>query len=95
MVYIATTDLLKIAQEDLEVRKTIAWYLQEKAKSGTPKQREAAVKILKRHPIFTPHFNLLSHSLLALHKTQTSIALDLCHRNSEKRIVKTPRWGIN
>jgi len=65
MVYIATTDLLKIAQEDLEVRKTIAWYLQEKAKNGTPKQREAAVKILKRHPIFYPPLLASPSALLA------------------------------
>jgi hypothetical protein len=54
VVYIATTDLLRLAERDGEIRKAIALYLAEKAKNGTPRQREIAEKILKRHPLFYP-----------------------------------------
>jgi hypothetical protein len=50
VVYIATTDLLKLAEEDDAVRRAVALYLTEKAKNGTPRQREIAEKILQRHP---------------------------------------------
>ncbi len=50
VVYIATTDLLKLAEKDDAVRRAVALYLAEKAKNGTPKQREIAEKILQRHP---------------------------------------------
>jgi hypothetical protein len=53
MVYIATADLLKLAERDEVIRKTIALYLAEKAKNGTPRESEAAEKILKRHPLFS------------------------------------------
>jgi len=52
VVYIATTDLLKLAEEDNAVRRAIALYLTEKAKNGTPRQREIARKLLQRHPLF-------------------------------------------
>jgi hypothetical protein len=52
VVYIATADLLRLAESDETVRKAIALYLAEKAKDGTPRQREIAEKILKRHPLF-------------------------------------------
>jgi hypothetical protein len=52
VVYIATADLLRLAERDGEIRRAIALYLAEKAKSGTPRQREIAEKILKRHPLF-------------------------------------------
>jgi hypothetical protein len=52
MVYIATADLLRLAERDEAVRKAIAQYLAEKVKNGTPKQKEAAEKILTRHPFF-------------------------------------------
>ena len=52
VVYISTTDLLKLAEEDGVVRRAIALYLAEKAKNGTPMQREIAEKLLKRHPLF-------------------------------------------
>ena len=52
VVYISTTDLLKLAEEDDAVRRAVALYLTEKAKNGTPRQREIAEKILKRHPLF-------------------------------------------
>ena len=53
VVYVATADLLKLAEEDETVRKTIALYLTEKVKNGTPRQREIAEKILRRHPPFS------------------------------------------
>jgi hypothetical protein len=49
VVYVATTDLLKLAERDVEIRRTIALYLAEKARNGTPKQRELAKKILEKH----------------------------------------------
>jgi len=52
VAYIATADLLKLAEKDDAVRRAIALYLAEKAKNGTPRQREIAEKILKRHPLF-------------------------------------------
>ena len=54
VVYIATMDLLKLAEGDSEIRRTIALYLADKAKNGTPRQRELAEKILGRHPLFNP-----------------------------------------
>ena len=51
VVYI-TTDLLKPAEQDGEIRRAIALYLAEKVKNGTPRQRDIAEKILKRHPLF-------------------------------------------
>ena len=61
VVYIATTDLLKLAEEDDAVRRAVALYLTEKAKNGTPRQREIAEKILKRHPFLNPSMPLLQH----------------------------------
>ena len=52
MVYIATADLLKLAERDGEIRRAIALYLAEKVKNGTPRQREIARKLLQRHPLF-------------------------------------------
>jgi hypothetical protein len=52
VVYIATADLLRLAERDSEIRRAVALYLAEKAKDGTPRQREIAEKILKRHPLF-------------------------------------------
>jgi hypothetical protein len=53
VVYIATADLLKLAEEGEAVRRAVALYLTEKAKNGTPRQREIAEKILKRIPLFS------------------------------------------
>ena len=53
MVYIATADLLRLAERDETIRRTIALYLAEKAKNGTPRQREIAEKLLKRYPLFS------------------------------------------
>jgi len=53
VVYIATADLLKLAERDGEIRWAIALYLAEKVKNGTPRQREIAEKILQRHPLFS------------------------------------------
>jgi len=52
VVYIATTDLIRLAERDGEIRRAVALYLAEKAKNGTPRQREIAEKILKRNPLF-------------------------------------------
>ncbi len=54
VVYIATADLIKLAELDETIRKAIALYLAEKLKNGTPRQREIAEKILKRNPLFQP-----------------------------------------
>jgi hypothetical protein len=56
MVYIATADLLRLAERDEAVRKAIALYLAEKAKNGTLRQKEIAKKLLK-NPLFS---NLLT-----------------------------------
>jgi hypothetical protein len=45
---------LRLAEKNDEIRKAIALYLTEKAKNGTPRQREIAKKILKRDPPFLP-----------------------------------------
>jgi hypothetical protein len=52
VVYIATADLLRLAKRDETIRKAIALFLAEKAKNGTPRQREIARKLLQRHPLF-------------------------------------------
>ena len=52
VVYIARADLLRLTERDGEIKKAIALYLAEKAKDGTPKQREIARKLLQRHPLF-------------------------------------------
>jgi hypothetical protein len=62
VVYIATADLLKLAERDGEIRRAIALYLTEKVKNGTPRQREIAEKILKRHPLFSLNAFLLPRS---------------------------------
>jgi hypothetical protein len=41
-----------LAEEDDATRRAVALYLAEKVKDGTPRQREIAEKILKRHPLF-------------------------------------------
>ena len=53
VVHIATADLLRLAEKDENIRRAVALYLAEKAKNGTPRQREIAEKILKRHPLFS------------------------------------------
>jgi hypothetical protein len=61
VVYIATADLLKLAERDGEIRWAIALYLTEKVKNGTPRQREIAEKILQRHPFLNPGLPLLQN----------------------------------
>jgi hypothetical protein len=53
VVYVSLSDLLKLAERNSEIRRAIALYLAEKAKNGTPRQREIAEKILKRYPLFS------------------------------------------
>ena len=43
---------MRLAERNDEIRRAVALYLAEKAKNGTPRQREIAEKILKRHPLF-------------------------------------------
>ncbi len=62
VVYIATADLLRLAERDEAVRRTVAQYLAEKVKNGTPGQKEIAEKILKRTPFSTPSAFLLPRS---------------------------------
>jgi RNase P protein component len=50
VVYIAIADLLRLAEKDGEIRRAIALYLAEKAKNGTPRQREIVRKLLQRYP---------------------------------------------
>jgi len=52
VVYIATADLMRLAERDGEIRRAVALYLADKVKNGTPMQREIAEKILKRIPFF-------------------------------------------
>jgi hypothetical protein len=63
VVYITMADLLRLAERDEAVRRAIALYLAEKAKNGTPRQREIAEKILKRHPLFSNAFLAFSRSV--------------------------------
>jgi hypothetical protein len=51
MVYIATADLLRLAERDEAVRRAVARYLTEKMRSGTLRQKEIAKKLLK-NPLF-------------------------------------------
>ena len=53
VVYITMSDLLKLAEKDEVIRKATALYLAEKAKNGTPRQRELAEKILRKYPLFS------------------------------------------
>jgi len=56
VVYIATADLVKLAEQDEIIRrKIIAQYLTEKAKNRTPRQKELAEKLLKRIPLFSTY----------------------------------------
>jgi len=66
MVYITTADLLRLAERNEAIRKAIALYLAEKAKNGTPRQREIAEKILKRHPLFFSQYLFVSSKLTPL-----------------------------
>ena len=52
VVYVATADLFRLAERDETIRSAIALYLAEKAKNGTPRQKEITEKILKRNPFF-------------------------------------------
>jgi hypothetical protein len=52
-VYIATADLVRLAERYETVRRALALYLAEKAKNGTPRLREIARKLLQRYPFFS------------------------------------------
>jgi len=73
MVYVATADLLRLAERDETIRKAMALYLAEKVKNGTPRQREIAEKILKRHPSFSNPATGGRHLKLAMDKTSRQL----------------------
>ena len=73
VVYIATADLLRLAERDGEIRRAVALYLAEKVKNGTPRQREIAEKILKRHPSFSNPATGVRHLKLAMDKTSRQL----------------------
>jgi hypothetical protein len=76
LVYITTEDLLKLAEGDGEIRRAIALYLAEKAKNGTPRQKEIAEKLLKRHPLFLS-------ILFCLLEAGTTVSQPMLNRNAE------------
>ena len=78
VVYIAMTDLLSLAKENGEIRRTIAQYLAEKAKNGTPKQRENARKLLQRHPLFSDPVAGRPHLKFVRNKTATGYRRRTC-----------------
>jgi len=83
VVYIATTDLLKLAEEDDAVRMAIALYLAEKAENGTPRQREIAEKILKRNPLFQPMAFCILKASIAMNRL-------ISNRNAKPSIYVEP-----
>jgi hypothetical protein len=66
LVYITTEDLLKLAEGDGDIRRAVALYLAEKAKNGTPRQKEIAEKILRRYPFFLSHIASSKSTLLCV-----------------------------
>jgi hypothetical protein len=60
VVYIATADLLRLAERDGAIRSAVALYLAEKAKNGTPRQREIAGKNPKEDPSFFNQYLFVS-----------------------------------
>jgi len=70
VVYIATADLLKLAERDETIRKTIVLYLADKVKNSTPRQREIAEKNPKEKLSFS---NLAAgdrHLKLAMNRSE-------------------------
>ena len=66
VVYIATADLLRLAEKDEAVRRAVALYLAEKVKNGTPRQREIARKLLQKHPLFYQYLYCLLEADIAM-----------------------------
>jgi hypothetical protein len=83
VVYIATADLLKLAERDEAVRRAVALYLAEKAKNGTPRQREIAEKILKRNPLFQPMVFCILKASIAMNRL-------ISNRNAKPSIYVEP-----
>ncbi len=83
VVYIAMSDLLKLAEKDDAVRRAIAQYLAEKAKNGTPRQRENAEKILKRNPLFQPMAFCILKASIAMNRL-------ISNRNAKSSIYVEP-----
>ena len=57
VVYIDTAELLRLAEKNDEIRRAVALYLAEKAKNGTPRQREIAEN--PTNALFNPGLPLL------------------------------------
>jgi hypothetical protein len=71
---------VRLAERDEAVRRAVAAYLAEKAKDGTPKQREIAKKIPQRHPVFSA-----SRLALPLSRSQQCCVTSRCVKPAEKR----------
>jgi hypothetical protein len=83
VVYIATADLLKLAERDETIRKAIALFLAERVKNGTPRQKEIVEKILKRNPLFQPMAFCILKAGIAVNKL-------LSNRNAKSSIYVEP-----
>ena len=93
VVYIATADLLKLAERDKTVRRTIALYLVEKAKNGTPRQREIARKLLQRRPLFSINRRLLD---IAMRQPMLSRSAELsrnCRTDDSQHMESVNVWS--
>jgi len=94
-VYIATADLLRLAERDGEIRRAVALYLAEKAKDGTPRQRELAEKILRRHPLlFSQCLSASSTSLcIGRYRTETPSLADMWNCRTDDNMRNRPTSG--
>ncbi len=81
-VYIATADLVRLAERDETVRRAVALYFAEKAKNGTPRLREIARKLLQRYP-----FSIFPIVLLFRRFGEADIATRKVSRNLSDVIV--------
>ncbi len=87
VVYIATTDLLRLAERDETIRRAVVLYLAEKVKNGTPRQRKIAEKLLKRIPLFQP----MSFCFL---KACIAVYLPISNQNAEHGLYVEPTANI-
>jgi hypothetical protein len=88
-VYIATADLLKLAERDGVVRRAIALYLAEKVKNSTPRRREIEEKILQRRLFLI----LACRSFKADNTTEPTQKTTPRHQSASKRHRKTGMVG--
>jgi hypothetical protein len=78
--------LLRLAEKDETIRRTIALYLAEKAKNGTPRQRE----ILQRHPLL----NLDSYKANNSAKPPQKPPPEICVKNAIEEAGMVDRPGF-